>query len=59
KMLALALDRCRALGLRRVLVTCDKDNMGSARTIQKNGGLLENEVAEEDGGILQRYWIDL
>ena len=59
RMLARALDQCRALGLQRVLVTCDKDNVGSARTIQKNGGLLENEVAEEDCGILQRYWIEL
>ena len=59
RMLALALEQCRAIGLQRVLVVCDKDNMGSARTIQKNDGLLENEVAGEDGVIVQRYWIDL
>jgi len=59
KMLALALDECRALGLDRVLVTCDKDNIGSARTIQRNGGVLENEYAEDDGNIVQRYWIAL
>ena len=57
QMIALALEECRRLGIRRVLMTCDKDNIASARTIQKNGGMLENEV-EHDGEIVQRYWID-
>ena len=59
KMLALALDECKKLNIAKVLITCDKDNLGSARTIQKNGGVLENEVIDEDGEILQRYWIDI
>lgn len=58
QMLALALERCRGMGLERVLVTCDKANAASARTIVKNGGILENEVPE-GGGITQRYWITL
>ena len=57
-MLALALEECRKLGLDRALVTCDKTNIGSAKTIQKNGGVLENEVLEGDR-ITQRYWIAL
>ncbi|HHV32466.1 MAG: GNAT family N-acetyltransferase [Ruminococcaceae bacterium] len=57
-MLALALEESKKLGLTRVLVTCDKKNIASARTIQKNGGVLENEVLE-DGRITQRYWIAL
>ena len=57
-MLAAALPHAWELGLTRVLITCDKTNIGSACTIQKNGGVLENEV--EDGGhIMQRYWITL
>jgi predicted acetyltransferase len=40
------------------LITCDKNNIGSAKTIIKNGGVLENEVME-DGEITQRYWIDI
>ena len=59
KMLALALDECRKLGIDRALITCDKNNIGSAKTIQKNGGILENEITVDDGGILQRYWIDI
>lgn len=57
-MIALALDECRALGLDRVLMVCDKENAASARTIQKNGGVLENEVTV--GGVTeQRYWLEL
>lgn len=56
-MLALALKECKKLGIDRVLVCCDKDNIGSAKAIVKNGGVLENEV-EEDGHVVQRYWID-
>ncbi len=58
KMIALALEECRTLGIRRVLMVCDKNNIASARTIQKNGGILENEV-NVDGVIEQRYWINL
>lgn len=58
KMIALALEVCRTLGIDRVLMTCDKSNVASARTIIKNGGVLENEIVDE-GEIVQRYWIDL
>lgn len=57
EMLRLALLKCRGLGIEKALVTCDKDNAGSARTILKNGGVLENEIPREDGNVLQRYWI--
>jgi len=55
-MLKLALDICRQRNLRKVLVTCDADNVGSRRTIEKNGGILENIVAI-DGENLMRFWI--
>lgn len=38
---------------------CDKSNLASAKTITKNGGILENEFVDDDGEINQRYWIDL
>lgn len=57
-MIALALDECRKLGINKVLMCCDKDNIASAKSIIKNGGVLENEV-EENGHIEQRYWIQL
>ena len=57
-MLALALDECKKLGIYRVLVTCNKNNIGSAKSIIRNGGVLENEI-EEEGHIEQRYWVQL
>jgi predicted acetyltransferase len=58
KMLALALPLAKKLGISKALVTCDKQNTGSAKTILHNGGVLENEIS--DGGrITQRYWIQL
>lgn len=58
EMIRLGLIECKKLGIDRVLMTCDKDNIGSRKSITNNGGVLENEV-EEDGEIVQRYWIDL
>lgn len=58
-MIALALDECRKLGITKVLMTCDSDNIGSAKSIMRNGGILENEVINEEGRPEQRYWIPL
>jgi predicted acetyltransferase len=52
------LDEARALGLSRVLVTCDAGNVASARTIERWGGLLE-DVRDTEVGPVKRYWIDL
>ncbi|XMB86180.1 GNAT family N-acetyltransferase [Mycoplasmatota bacterium WC44] len=57
-MLNLALEKCKEIGIDKVLVTCDKENVGSAKTIVKNGGVLENEV-NEGSRITQRYWIEI
>lgn len=47
------------LGIDRVLVTCDDDNVGSIRTIENNGGVLEDVVSGPDlDGRKRRYWID-
>jgi predicted acetyltransferase len=48
------------LGISRVLVTCDDDNRGSIRTIEKNGGILENIINGPDLDTpKRRYWIDV
>lgn len=63
EMLRLLLEICRKRGVARLLITCGKDNEASRRTIVKDGGVLENEVADDvglgDSGVIQRYWIDL
>lgn len=56
-LLSLALEQAQTLGIRNVLVTCDKDNIASAKTIIANGGILESEVIAE-GIPIQRYWIE-
>jgi len=55
-ILELALEKIRGMNIRDVLVTCDIDNVGSAKVIQNNGGVLDSEV-EKDGNTIQRYWI--
>ena len=57
EMLKLALEYCRTAGLNNVLLTCDKSNIASAKTIMKCSGNLESEATQPDGEILQRYWI--
>ncbi|GAB4046018.1 GNAT family N-acetyltransferase [Catellatospora paridis] len=52
------LTHARQLGLDRVLVTCDDTNEASARTIERNGGVLE-DVRDTELGRTRRYWIVL
>ena len=59
EMIRLALEECRKLGISRALMVCDKTNIGSAKSIINNGGVLENEIELDDGEIDQRYWIDI
>jgi len=59
-MLKLALEKCRELNLSKVLITCDKINVASAKVIQNNNGILENEVFNEAfSETTQRYWINV
>ncbi len=54
RALELSLPRAAELGLDRVLVTCDEDNVASRRTIEGAGGRLEDVRAGK-----RRYWITL
>jgi len=55
-MLRLSLDLVRDLGVDRALVTCDDDNVGSIRTIERCGGKLED--TRSDAGVpKRRYWV--
>ena len=59
KMISLALQECKKLGIEKVLMVCDKDNIGSRKSIMNNGGILENEFVDEKGKVNQRYWINI
>ncbi len=52
------LGEARNRGLPRVLLTCDDDNVASARTIERYGGSLE-DIRRTPAGLKRRYWIDL
>lgn len=60
QLLAMTLPHARALGLTRVLLTCDSDNVASARIIEHNGGVLASQsVSPRSGVLVSRYWIEL
>ena len=59
-ILKLMLNKARSIGLNRVLVTCDVDNVASARIIQKNGGKLYGQsISNKTGKVVSQYWIEL
>ena len=59
-MLADCLHICKTYGLRRVLITCIKENEASKLTILANGGIYESTVyCEPDDVYLERYWVDI
>ncbi len=57
KILKLALPVAKSLGIYSVLVTCDDDNVGSVKIIEKNNGVLEDKIQNE-GKLKRRYWIE-
>lgn len=62
-MLKLMLEKVKSAGIERALLTCEDLNIGSAKTIESNGGKLENKVSETNHKgetvMIRRYWIDL
>lgn len=58
-MLKLALEKAKALGLSKVLITCNDDNIGSAKVMEKNGSVLQDKVkniVDSEEIITRRYW---
>jgi predicted acetyltransferase len=60
QLLRLALPVLREHGIRRVRITCDEDNIGSAKIIEKNGGVLSGkQISSQSGKTVRQYWIEL
>ncbi len=59
QLLSLALEKTKELGINKVLVVCDADNIASKKTIIKNGGIQDKDYIEEDGNIIYRFWIEI
>ena len=57
--LKLALEIMNKKGILKVLLTCDDKNLRSIKTIERNGGLLENKIKKDNQEIVRRYWINL
>lgn len=62
QMLGMALKEARKLGIFRVMLACEVDNIGSQKIIEKHGGVLE-DVAKLDEAdpepTMMRWWVDL
>lgn len=57
KALALAIEYCRdVLGLSKLLLTCDDENVASVKTIENNGGELVEKKRDESNNRLSRYY---
>ena len=58
--LYLALKVCQAYGIKEVLMDCDKENLGSAKTMQALGGVLKREYySEQYNEVIQDYVINV
>lgn len=58
-MLKLALEKAKAMGLGKVLITCDDDNAASAKVMENNGFQLRDKVINVFDGcavLTRRYW---
>ena len=57
-MLRQSLRFAKEIGLNRVLITCDVNNIASIRVVEANNGILENTTNEPELKIQKnRYWI--
>lgn len=60
KMLKMVIEEARKLGIEKVLLTCDSDNIASRKTIIKNGGVLDRKMPYVYyGERYYKYWINL
>ncbi len=57
-MLKMMLDVAREKGYDRVFITCNDDNIGSAKTIENNG-VREFTTSTYEGMLFRQYWIEL
>ena len=58
QMLKLALEKCKELKIKKVLITCDEDNIASEKVILSTNAKLE-DIRNVDGENKKRFWIEL
>ena len=58
QMLKLTLEKCKDLKMKKVLITCDEDNIASEKVILSANAKFE-DIRSIDGKNKKRFWIDL
>ena len=58
RMLKLALEKCKDLKMKKVLITCDEGNIASKKVILSANAKFE-DIRSADGENKKRFWIDL
>lgn len=60
KILGLALEKAKELGLSKVMMTCRVDNVASRKIIQRFGGEFVDEVFDDQRGLqIKRFYLAL
>lgn len=57
-LLSLSLLVAKKFGIDYALVVCDASNIASKRTILKNNGIQDKDFVENDGNVVNRFWIE-
>ena len=58
QMFKLALEKCKGLKIKKVLITCDEDNIASEKVILSANAKFE-DIRCIDGKNIKRFWIEL
>lgn len=59
EILKLTLQKAKELGFKKILVTCNVNNVGSLKTIENNGGVVSEIVPHPGYPDVARHWFDL
>jgi len=51
----LLLEKIKKLDIEKVMLTCDADNIGSAKTIESCNGIMQDKIISENE-LTRRYW---
>ncbi len=53
----LLIEKAKELGIKNIIITCNNDNIGSLKIIEKNGGNFIECVRDSEGNVINRYKI--
>lgn len=58
EMLRLNIENAKRLGIPKLMITCNANNLASKKTILTNSGVFEKTV-DGDGHQVMRFWIEV